>query len=89
MSEEINKTFFVEDKCLDNNCIVSTVKLRRDLGSDIFGHMPMLFETMIFGGKNHHYQNRNSTKEKALLHHKKIVVCLRAGMDCEELDSDE
>ena len=89
MSEEIKKTFLVEDKCLDNNCIVSTVKLRRDLGSEIFGHKPLLFETMIFGGKNNHYQNRNSTKKRALLQHKKILMCLKAGIDCEELDSDE
>ncbi len=89
MSEEIKKTFLVEDKCLNNNCIVSTVKLRWDLGANMFGRTPILFETMIFGGKNNYYQNRNSTKKRALLHHNKVVVCLRAGMDCEELGSDE
>ena len=53
---------------------VSTVFLGLD--HNYSGGEPLLFETMIFGGKYHEFQKRYSTYEEAELGHKIIVKVL-------------
>jgi hypothetical protein len=69
----------VLEKCLDHNSIeqtrkgdvwVSTVFLGSDRGHGK-GHIPILFETMIFGGKHDQYQERYCTIEEARAGHKR------------------
>ena len=54
-----------------NGVRVSTVFLGLDYSFG--GSKPLLFETMIFGGKNEGYQERYSTKEEAIKGHKEAV----------------
>lgn len=50
---------------------VSTVFL--GLNHSFGGDIPVLYETMIFGGPNDQYQNRYATREAALEGHKHAV----------------
>ena len=54
---------------------VSTVFLGIDHGLD--GNTPLLFETMIFGGKHDEYQERCSTWEQAEEMHKRACELAR------------
>jgi hypothetical protein len=49
--------------------LVSTVFLGLDMSFG-FSNSPLLFETMIFGGKHDHYQKRCATYVEALEMHK-------------------
>jgi hypothetical protein len=39
--------------------------------------LPLLFETMIFGGGHDHYQTRCSTKDQALIMHSKALKLVK------------
>lgn len=60
---------FVNKTDLPNNIQVSTVFLGLDHG----GNTPLLFETMIFGGKHDQYQERYATWDEAEKGHKEAV----------------
>ena len=56
---------------------VSTVFLGLDHS---FGHgPPVLFETMIFGGKHDQYQQRYCTRDEALAGHARVAMALARG----------
>src|SRR5687767_6834588 len=55
---------------------VSTVHLVIDHG---FGGVPLIFETMIFGGDHDGFQDRYSTRQEAEAGHRRVVERLRAG----------
>ena len=55
---------------------ISTVFLGID--HNFFGGKPLLFETMIFGGKHNDYQDRYHTWEEAEAGHKKAVDLVKA-----------
>lgn len=57
---------------------VSTVFLGLDHGFNVNGP-PVLFETMVFGGKHDGYQERYETKEQAIKGHK--IACAMVGKD--------
>ena len=57
---------------LPNNVRVSTVFLGLD--HNFAGGIPILFETMIFGGEHDQYQERYATWDEAEEGHKKAVV---------------
>lgn len=57
---------------LPNNVRVSTVFLGLD--HNFLGGKPILFETMIFGGKHDQYQERYFTWEEAEKGHKQAVA---------------
>jgi len=70
--EDMNRVVKQEDI---GDVRISTVFLGLDQGFGI--GEPLLFETMIFGGQHHNYQDRCSTWEQAKEMHlkaKKIVV---------------
>ena len=58
---------------------VSTVFLDHNFG----GGQPILFETMIFGGKHDMFQRRYHTWQEAEDGHREIVARLTAGEDPE------
>ena len=80
MGREIIKTHI-------QDCIVSTVELGGAAQRWMFGVRPTPYETMIFGGKNHHYGIQHVTEKEAVIHHKKVLVCIRAGIDPDTLDA--
>ena len=57
-------------------CFVSTIFLGLNHNYEPDGP-PLLFETMIFGGKHDNYCQRYSTKKDALIGHKKAVKLAR------------
>lgn len=57
---------------------VSTVFLSIDHG---FGGVPLLFETMIFGGPHHQWQDRYSTWQEAAAGHNRVVANVILGKD--------
>lgn len=65
MDRVVNKTV------MDNGVTVSTVFLGLDHG---WNKEPLLFETMVFGGKMDGVQNRYTTWEQAEEGHKKMVA---------------
>ena len=54
---------------------VSTVFLGLD--NSFGGNVPILYETMIFGGKEDGYQERYATKEEAVAGHKKAISLVK------------
>jgi len=61
---------------LPDECLVSTVFLAQDHN---FGHgVPLLFETMVFGGNHNDYMRRYETIEEALEGHEEVLRILRA-----------
>jgi len=62
---------------VEDEAEVSTVFVGLDHG---FGGTPLLFETMVFGGKLDGEQDRYSTWEEAEAGHKAIVGRVRASM---------
>ncbi len=64
-----------QDRLLDG-VLVSTVFLGLDHNWSGTGE-PILFETMIFGGKHHDYQTRCSTWEQAEKMHEKALELVR------------
>jgi hypothetical protein len=42
---------------------------------------PLLWETMIFGGKHHQFQERYLTRDEALAGHEQAVALVRASLD--------
>jgi hypothetical protein len=69
----------------DDPVEVSTVWLGIDHG---FGHseLPVIFETMVFGGKDNQYCQRYCTEEEAKAGHTQVVVALIAGLRLTEDD---
>jgi len=59
------------------NANVSTVFLGLDHAFD--GGIPILFETMIFGGEHNEYQERYATRAGAIDGHNRVVAALKAG----------
>lgn len=57
---------------INSDIMVSTVFLGLD--HSFGGPIPILYETMIFGGKHDQYQKRYATKEEALEGHKKALA---------------
>jgi hypothetical protein len=56
---------------------ISTVWLGIDHG---YGHgPPIIFETMIFGGRDDGFQARYATKEAALAGHRRVVEAVKYG----------
>lgn len=59
--------------------LVSTVWLGLDHS---FGMgLPLIFETMIFGGPHDEWQDRYSTEVEALAGHERVVVALQDGSE--------
>lgn len=56
---------------LPGDVLVSTVFLGID--HSFFGNIPLLFETMVFGGKYDQFQERYATREEALAGHAKVL----------------
>jgi hypothetical protein len=54
---------------------VSTVFL--GVNHNFFGHTPILFETMIFGGEHDEYQERYYTLEEAMIGHERAVSLIK------------
>jgi hypothetical protein len=67
---------------------VSTVFLGLDHGFGYSG-LPILFETMIFGGQHDGYQTRYCTKQEALEGHLATVKALMNGADPNEVGENE
>lgn len=67
---ENNEKRIVKQDKLSSGVLVSTVFLGLDHG---FGHtnLPILYETMVFGGKLSEKQERYFTREEALAGHQK------------------
>ena len=61
---------------LPNDVLVSTVFLGLD--HSFSGDVPVLFETMIFGGNHDQYQERYATWEEAEAGHKQAVELAKA-----------
>ncbi len=57
---------------------VSTLFLSLD-HSHVPGGVPILWETMIFGGEHHEYQERYSSYEEAVLGHQRAVGLVTGG----------
>ena len=60
---------------------VSTVFLSLDHNWDFDSNIPILFETMIFGGEYSEEMWRYSTYQEALDGHTRIVNCLKEGIN--------
>lgn len=67
----VNNLRRVEETNINDEVRVSTVFIWLDYA---FGGPPLIFETMIFGGKNDLYQVRYSTWDEAVEGHKKAVA---------------
>jgi hypothetical protein len=68
----------VAETWLDNCVSVSTVFL--GINHNFFNHdPPLLFETMIFGGRHDQYQNRCCTWEEAEKMHEEAVALVKRG----------
>ena len=63
---------------LDNDVLISTVFLGIDHG---YNGVPLLFETMIFGGEHDGYQERYSTWEEAEKGHQKQLIKVLYGYE--------
>ena len=61
---------------------VSTVWLGLD--HNWFGGVPLIFETMIFGGPHDQFMRRWPTEASALAGHDRIVAALRDGRNPED-----
>lgn len=64
----------------DGDVEVSTVFLGRDL--KLFGKLPMLFETMVFGGKMDEYTRRYSCWQDAEMGHEETVKKVKESIAC-------
>jgi len=62
----------IANTIIDNRVRVSTVFLGIDHAYNPDSD-PILFETMVFGGKEDGFQDRYSTKEEAIAGHKEVV----------------
>ena len=58
---------------------VSTVFLAFDHSFSTKPHLPILWETMIFGGPHDQYQERYTNKEQALAGHEEAVLLAKSG----------
>lgn len=84
-SEEFQKERHIGDNHI-GEVRVSTVFLVMDHGfnftdQDNPNAAPLVFETMIFGGKHHEYQERYTCMFAAKKRHREIVAALRKGLD--------
>ncbi len=68
---ESNDRVLIQTHSQDNSIMVSTVFLGLDHG--LGGHPPVLWETMIFGGKHDQFQERYCSKSEALVGHQKAI----------------
>lgn len=72
---QIIKGIKIGKKALGIPVKISTVFLRID--HSFGGPVPILFETMIFGGKEDGYQERYATKKEALIGHNKAIELVK------------
>jgi|CXWL01.1.fsa_nt_gi hypothetical protein len=72
LDSEHNDVKIIQFSSLPGSVDVSTVFLFVATSYDKLGR-PELFETMIFGGTNHHMSFRSATYDDALLYHQKAV----------------
>lgn len=68
----------IVEKSTIGTIIVSTVFLGID--HSFGGTEPLLFETMIFGGKNDGYQERYSTWDEAVKGHSKTIKLVKSSL---------
>ena len=77
----VQKTYFGQE---GQEPFVSTVFLAMDHGFAAYQHevpqdyKPILWETLVFGGKMDGYMDRYSSKRKAILGHKRICKKMKA-----------
>lgn len=67
-------------KDLVARAVISTVFLGLD--HNFSGGPPLLFETMIFGGKHDGYQDRYSTWDEAVAGHNRAVEMVKGSGQC-------
>jgi hypothetical protein len=70
----------VKREYVDDGVMVSTVFLGID-HSFLLGEKPILWETMVFGGKFDQHETRFSTRQEALDGHKRICDAIKAGLN--------
>lgn len=75
-AESFEKSNKVVAKTHIGHILVSTVFLGLD--HSFGGQIPILFETMIFGGKHDRYQERYATWKSAERGHEKAVALVRS-----------
>ena len=80
---EFARWFGTADRHVDKTTItddieVSTVFLAIDHG--YYSDVPILFETMIFGGNHDEYQRRYATWEEAEIGHLEVVTMALCGL---------
>ena len=67
-------------KSMINDCKISTVFLGADHRlSSVDNTLPILFETMIFGGEHDQYQERYTSKQGALNGHERAVALVKGS----------
>lgn len=83
-----DKKHLIEQTDIDEQVSVSTVFLTIDHG---FGRsrLPVLFETMVFGGSFDDRQWRYCTLEEAQVGHQIVVNAVRSGVEPEMLERDD
>ena len=62
----------------DEDLLISTVFLGLDHGFPPEDSLPVLWETMIFGGQHHEYQERYTSRDDALAGHRR--ACSRVKL---------
>jgi hypothetical protein len=67
----------VDYTCLEDDVSVSTVWLGMDHGHD--GGVPVIFETMVFGGDHDNYCERYTAETEAYAGHNRVVEALKKG----------
>ncbi len=86
--EDVNNRRVVESSVMDEDgeIWISTVFLGLDHNFSLNHTFPILFETMIFGGRFDQYQNRYSSWDESKMGHKEVVRLARMGIiwDSEE-----
>lgn len=73
------------------DAIVSTVFLVFDHATPLLGdgpHVPLLFETMVFGGEHDGYQRRYATYDDAIAQHDRVAWNLLRGRDPDAEDAE-
>lgn len=75
--ESFNNNRTIRHDVLDDDVNISTVFLGLDHSHG--GQVPILFETMVFGGEFDQYQDRYATIEEAIKGHQKIFDKIDKG----------
>jgi hypothetical protein len=67
---------------LEDGAYISTVWLGLD--HSFGGPVPLIFETMVFGGPHDGFCERYATEEQARAGHRRALAAIRQGQDPEE-----